>query len=327
MKIWITGIAGTLGSTLASYLVDKGFTVAGNDIIRLREAWKIHDIQDRITYHWKSTIDMHENDLKDVDIVFDSGIGYADRPFGIKSPITNYMGNIMPSVVLSNILRRIDKPPTLIYPSSFNVYYGLQSNNGIREVTVSESSHITPSSEYGWSKASVELLYNSMHLEYNVPTIITTVGSEFGKKMRTDELVARLILDLIDVKKGIKKTIPLRSPESSRLWGYAMDIMPAYLKIIEHIQDYNGSRLFLAGNKGDKIVTNIELLKIISGLMDIEDYEVKFESYEPGEMINNKPISFKMDASLSRAILGWQPSYTLEQGLKEVIHYFRGQYE
>ena len=41
MKVFITGIAGVLGSNLANFLVSKGYKVVGNDIIRKEEAWRL----------------------------------------------------------------------------------------------------------------------------------------------------------------------------------------------------------------------------------------------------------------------------------------------
>ncbi len=318
MKVWITGIAGTLGSTLASYLLEgtNDIIVSGNDIVRPREAWRLTDIMRYIKYYWKSTVDLTERDLWDVDVIIDCGIGFADRPFGINSPVQNFIGNLVPAVELSRLLISMDNPPTLIYPSSFNVYYGLHG-------TYNEQSPLSPTSEYGWTKASVEMLYMAMHKQYGIPVIITTVGSEFGKKMRTDELVARLILDMIDIKKNNKKRlIQLRSPLSRRLWGYAMDIMPAYLKIIRNRHEFDGMRLFLAGNKGDKIVSNTELTYIIADLMGLPDLDVVGTDYEPGELVDGKPVDFNMDATFTRQLLQWKPAHTLEEGLAEVIEYF-----
>lgn len=90
------------------------------------------------------------------DLVFDCAIGFADRPFGSESPQNTTLSNVIPSLTLLEKARRLDKRPMIIYPSSFNALYGLGN-----DVIISEDSLPLPTSIYGWTKASVELLFRT----------------------------------------------------------------------------------------------------------------------------------------------------------------------
>lgn len=306
-----------LGSSLAELLVSKGYDVVCVDIVRKEEAWRLKDVIDKVKYIWKSSVDLTQDDIRDVNIIVDCGLAVADRPLGDASPVHTVLGNIMPALRLLELARRVEPKPVMIYPSSFNALY--------RHVgaVFKEDTPVAPASIYGWTKAAVEELYRVYHVAYGVPVIITRVGSCFGPKGRSDELPHRLIIACLC---GAKRFY-LRSPYSKRLWTYMKDALRFYEKLFERLssgdRDLIGKTLHLAGNRGDKIVTNVELAELIKRLTGREDMEIVPGEYEPGELIYGRPVDFMVDSSYTRRLLNWEPVYTLEEGLAETIEWFR----
>lgn len=311
MKIFITGIAGTLGSALTGLFLEKGFEVKGNDIVRIDEAWKIHKVKNQIEYLWKSSLDLYESDLGGADMIFDCGLAFADRPLGNANPTHTLIGNLMPPVRILEIVRRMKKKPIVVYPSSFNTLYGYPSGTVFTEKMMP-----FPSSQYGWSKAAAELLYLTYCKAYKLPIIVCRVGSAYGQRMRTDELVGKLIIYSLQ-----GRDFYLRSPLAKRLWTYAKDVLFFYDKLVSSPEQFIGKILLCAGNVGDRIITNLELAKIITGLTK-SSIKITEGEYESGEMIDGKPINFLIDASYTRESLDWNPKYTIEEGLKETIEWF-----
>jgi nucleoside-diphosphate-sugar epimerase len=318
MKILVTGGAGVLGSNIASLGVKLGHEVKVIDIVRAEEAWRLQEIMGEIMYIWKSTNDINKDDLKNIDIIFDCAIGSADRPFGSFSPYHATYGNLIPPLHLLEAVRRIEnkKRPLLIYPSSFNALYGYGNEK------YSENLLPNPTSLYGWTKASAELLYLTYHRAYGIPVIITRTASAFGPKGRSDELPHKLIIYSL---KGSKEFY-LRSPKAKRLWTYVKDILIFYEKLLRHIEnspnELNGMILHVAGNKGDEIIENLKLAEKIKKLTNTDMGIINGE-YEPGEMVNGNPISFNIEYLTTRKILKWVPKYTIEEGLKETINWFK----
>jgi dTDP-glucose 4,6-dehydratase len=194
--------------------------------------------------------------------------------------------------------------------SSFNALYG---HTG---ATFTEKTLPLPSNLYGLTKACAESLYYIYHKAYEVPIIITRTGSAFGPRMRSDELPARLIIH------GLKgRTFTLRSPQAKRLWTYSKDVLNFYDKLLEKINNCVGLTLHSCGNLGDKIVSNVELATIIKHF--IPELNWVLGDYEPGELVNGQPISFSVDSTLTRKLLNWKPQYTLEDGLKETVNWFK----
>ncbi len=322
-NVLITGGNGVLGSSLARAFLSKGNNVIVTEIVRKNESWRLQalNVLDQVQYLWRSSVDLRPNDLKEVDLIIDTAIGFPDRPFCSDSPKSAMEMNIGPALGLLESVRRLDRKPLVIYPSSFNSLYG-------RTGIYSESTPTDPSSVYGWTKASVEQLYWAYHHSFGIPIIITRVGSGYGEMMRTDELVAKLIISALR-----REIFVMKSPNSRRLWTYLGDVISAYLRIADLCEygrsmnlaetlDRNNQVISIAGNRFDKIVTNLELVKIIKDITNGYPEVATVEEYEPGELVNGDPVHFEFDGELSRKLLGWSPRFSLEEGLRNTFEWF-----
>lgn len=301
MRVHITGIAGTLGSLMAETLLDKGFEISGNDIVRPAEAWRLDRTIDKIKYSWQSTTDLQHIDA---DVVVDAGLSVADRDFGINSPYFTAQGNLAPVIRLAEIARR-DKF-LIIYPSSFNTLYGY--NGGV----FSEKQMPFPTSAYGWSKAAAELLYLAYSKSFGVRVVITRVGSAFGKRMRPTELISNLILHALN-----NQNFRLMSPHAHRLWTFSEDVAEFYVKLLENLDEFEGRVLHCAGNAKNEILENLEVARRVKMLSN-SDFSITEAEYEHGEIVNGKPIEFTAEESS----IGWRPRHTFDEGLKETLDWF-----
>ena len=176
MKVWITGIAGVLGSSLASRLKERGFDVEGNDIVKPNDAWRLKG--SNIKWHWKATEDLSLDDIQNVDAIFDAGIAAPDRPLGTNSPKYVLINNLMPPMSLLELVRHSKRNIWVNYPSSFNSLYGWIFKG---DAKFNEELATFPTSVYGWSKASAESLYLTYHFTYKFPVTVIRTGSEFGE--------------------------------------------------------------------------------------------------------------------------------------------------
>ena len=118
MKIFLCGIAGVLGSTLAKHFIDKEHEVSGNDKVRIEEAWRLEGYKDKLSYLWKSSTDLKYLDIANADVLIDCALESADRPFGINSPITTLLGNILAPLGVLETVRKL-KDDNLKVPVEF----------------------------------------------------------------------------------------------------------------------------------------------------------------------------------------------------------------
>jgi len=145
------------------------------------------------------------------------------------------------------------------------------------------------------------------------------VGSSYGPKMRSDELIARMIIFALKKRKFI-----VRSPYAERIWTYSKDVMAFYDRLLSVVEKLGskiiGKRLICAGNKEDEPITNIKLAELMNRMIGLEYEEGE---YEPGEVVNGKPVRFIFYANWTRDLLNWKPKYSLEEGLRETIEWFK----
>lgn len=311
MKILVVGAAGVVGSALTERFLKMGMTVDCLDPCRIDEAWRLNNVRDKINYLWKASNDLLRDDIRGVDVIVDAGLGVADRPLGNTSPTYTVMTNIYPSLHILDTVSKLNQTemPIVIYPSSFNTLYGNPPGSRYTPKMLPN-----PSSVYGWTKAAVELLYMSYHRSHKVPCVITRVGSGYGARMRSDELPARLVLNTLQ-----GKDILLRSPEAKRMWTYGEDIIDFYEKLVNDLKPYVGQTLHCAGNADNQIVTNMTLAKLVADIANRDDINIIPSSYEAGELINGKPISFEIDGDFSL----WKPRFTLRDGMTKTLNWFK----
>lgn len=300
-----------------------GDEVVVTDITRIDECWRLIEkgIMDQVEYRWKASQDISRDDLDEIDLVVDCAIGFPDRPFGSRSPRSAIDANLDPAVGLLESLRKLSVPPPVIYPSSFNALYGTR---GLYD----ENTQANPTSIYGWTKAAVEQLYRTYHYSFGIPVIITRVGSSYGEMMRTDELIAKIIMSNLQ-----NREFSLRSPYSKRLWTYLGDVISLYEAMIKksdygHDTDFineiesRNSIINVAGNAGDQILNNLEIANLIGEVMDSTSTVTLNNYYEPGEMIDGRPVEFSINAEWSRKLIGKTPEHTLREGIKRTVDWF-----
>ena len=311
VRILVTGAAGVIGSALCDRFAGDGYAVRGVDVCRPDEAWRLAGSRDRIEYVWKATNDMVCDDLAGVDVAIDCGLGVADRPFGSASPSYTAAANVLPPLRLLEIAGRMGPSaaaPILVYPSSFNTLYGHPPGS-----RYSAGMQPLPSSLYGWTKAAVELLYSSYHRSHGVRCVVTRVGSGYGARMRSDEFPARLALNAL---RG--RPVTVRSPGAKRLWTYGEDVVEFYSRLVEEAAEYDGQTLHCAGNADGRIVDNMELARLVRKISG-RDMEISEGEYEPGEIVDGRPISFEVEGGAPL----WSPRFTLEEGMRRTFAWFR----
>jgi nucleoside-diphosphate-sugar epimerase/intein/homing endonuclease len=245
MRVHITGVAGVLGSYLAELFTKMGFLVQGNDIARIDEAWRLKGVRDSIRYIWKATQDLTQEDLAGVDLIIDAGLMVADRPMGTSSPEFTTLGNLLPPLRLLELVRRMPNNPFLIYPSSFNSLYGHPPGTTFTEDTLPN-----PSTVYGWTKGSSELLYLAYHKSFGVKAIITRIGSSYGERGRCYDEKTEILTN-----EGWKKFSELRGDELVyTLNPETMEIVLQPIKRI-YVYDYDGEMYHIHNSFIDLIVT------------------------------------------------------------------------
>ena len=170
MKIFITGIAGFLGSHLAKRMINLGHEVIGNDTLILGEKDNVHK---NVTFYQTDCCDFDQINkiLNKVDIVYHCA-ATAHEGLSVFSPnfITKNIYQASVSVITAAIKNNVKR---FVYCSSMARY-------GDQKAPFSEDMVTKPVDPYGIAKVAAEdtlkLLSNVHGMEYNIAIPHNIVG-------------------------------------------------------------------------------------------------------------------------------------------------------
>lgn len=196
----------------------------------------------------------------------------------------------------------------LLQVSTDEVYGHLTS---VKDAPWTEESYPCARNPYSASKLAAEnLLYaaNQTHgLKYN----ITRASNTYAGRQPPRNLVPRIIISLLHGDE-----IPIHGDGSNlREWLYVSDHISAIIKVLEEgvsDQTYNvGSGIEF---------TNLEMVAAISRIVGVEP-KIRLIPDRKGH-----DLRYFLNCDKLKSI-GWSPSFTFEQGMKETVDWYKANYE
>jgi CDP-glucose 4,6-dehydratase len=315
-NVLVTGAEGFIGSNIATTLCDKGARVS--TIVRdLKKETPLNRIDK------KSQVNRIRGDLVrfedcertineyDIDFCFHVAaqalVGPASR-----SPLSTFESNIKGTW---NVLEACRLHPQVkgIVVASSDKAYGQQ-----KKLPYTEDSPLDGYYPYDASKACTEILARCYYKTYKLPLAITRCANIYGPgDLNESRIIPDAIMTLLR-----KVELTIRSDGTpERDYMYVKDAVSAYLTLAENLgkEGVCGS----AFNFGTgKPISVIELFKRIAKAMGVE------KSASPPKILGSAKHEIDrqyLDSSRAKKVLGWEPRYTLDSGLKESIEWYRAE--
>ncbi len=174
-----------------------------------------------------------------------------------------------------------------------------------------ENSSYKPSSPYSASKAAADHLVRAYARTYKLPVTITNCANNLGPYMYPEKLIPLAITNLLEGKK-----IPIYKPGNQvREWLHVSDHCSAIDLILQ--KGKVGETYFVGPNNPE--LTNLEVIKKLLAIMELPEDRIEFVADRPGH-----DQRYAMSHEKIAAELGWQPKYNLDQTLKEVVEWYKG---
>ncbi len=306
MKVLITGGAGFMGSNFIRYALkehpdwyitnfDK-LTYAGN-------LDNLQDIQKNPRYEFvKGDIadDRFVNDVmrgKNLVVNF-AAETHVDR--SILDPKTFIQTDVVGTYTLLEA-SKTHKVGLYVQVSTDEVYGSLLNGK------FTEQSPFEPNSPYAASKAAGDHLCRAYTVTYKMPIIITHSVNFYGPYQYPEKVIPLFITNLLEGKK-----VPLYGDGSNRReWIYMEDYCSGLNTIIKKGspgETYNIS----SGHE----ISNLELTKKLLDLLAKDASSIESVSDRPGH-----DFRYALDSSKLQK-LGWSPSYSFDQGLKQTVDWY-----
>jgi GDPmannose 4,6-dehydratase len=309
----VTGITGQDGAYLAQLLLDNGYKVYGAQRRNTGLShWRLDrlGITDDVEF-----VDFELNEMSNIQRVLDKTApdeiyNLAAQSFvhlSFEQPIytsdCNYMG---PSRILEAMRTLHMEDDTKFYQAGTSEMFGK-----VQDVPQSETTPFYPRSPYGVAKLAAYWMTVNYRESYDM---FACNGILFNHEspLRGEEFVTRkLVRNLVAVKNGDKEFVEMGNMDAKRDWGHAKDYV-------------EGMYLMMQQDKADDYVLSMEETHTVREFaqivcnhlhLNIDDViKINPKFIRPAEVDLLMGDSFK-----ARVDLEWNPKYTLDTMIEEMI--------
>ncbi len=175
---------------------------------------------------------------------------------------------------------------------------------------LNEDSILQPNSPYAVSKVAADMYLRYMHKAYGFPVTVMRPFNTYGRTDNTHFFIERTITQMLS-----RDEVILGAPDAIRDWVYIDDHVDAYIKALGKEKAIGEAIQICTGNG----YSTKKTAEMIAKLTDFGG-SIRWNS------MPDRPIDAKIlrgDNSKAKKILGWRPRYSLEEGLRKCIDYWR----
>lgn len=127
----------------------------------------------------------------------------------------------------------------------------------------------------------------------------------------TNFVTHKVVKGAVEIKKGIKDKLILGNLDSSRDWGHSYD----YVRAIHMIMNYDNPRDWIVATGESRTIRELCDYTFSSLGLNYEDYVVQDARFMRPEELRY----LRGDSSEIRNTLGWNPTYTFESMIDQMI--------
>jgi len=317
---FITGISGQDGSYLAEYLLELGYKVTG--IIRRNS---VAENQDHRLLKLASDIELAYGDLSDNSSLINALVKFkpdeiynlaAQSHVRISSEIPQFTVQVN-AIGALNMLEayRLTCPNSLYYQASSSEMFGQNiDSDGFQR----ESTKMDPVSPYGCAKL---FAYNLTRHYRNAYKLHATNGILFNHespRRGSNFVTNKVVIGAIAILNGKQKILEMGNLDSYRDWGHSYDYVRAMHLIINNPEP---SDFVVATGHSHSVRELCDYVFSKLGL-DYKKYVVQNSKFLRPEELR----VLKGDSSKIRTQLKWEPTYSFEMLLDEMIEYWKKSY-
>ena len=323
--ILVTGGAGFIGSNFIQYILAQApscalilnldlLTYAGN-LENLKEAENDHryrfirgDVRDA------ALVDRIFQEYDIDTVVHFAAESHVDR--SIVDPQIFLTTNILGTQTLLDAakkhwsLRPEDKhcreyrPGVKYLQVSTDEVYGALGKTGM----FTETTPLSPNSPYSASKASADLFVRAYHETFGLPVNITRCSNNYGPYQFPEKLIPLMIHNAQQ-----NKPLPVYGDGMQvRDWLHVSDHCSAIYTVLQKGKD---GEIYNIGGNNEK--ANIDIVSLILAELDRPESLIQHVADRPGH-----DRRYAIDNTKITTQLGWKPSYTFEQGIRETIAWY-----
>ncbi len=323
MKAFITGITGMVGSHLSEFLLEEtDWEIHG--LIRWRSP--LDNIEKLISnINKKDRVFLHYGDLRDsqsIDKIIDTiqpdytfhlaAQSYPKTSFD--APLDTYATNISGTSSLLEALKKYSRDSIIHVCASSEVFGRVPKD----KLPINEECSFHPASPYAISKIGTDMIGRFYAEAYGMKVMTTRMFTHTGPRRGDVFAESTFAKQIAMAEKGIiKPTIKVGNLDSMRTIADVRDAVRAYFMLVT-INPISGEYYNIGGTHSCKIE------QILNDLIDLSTIKEKIVIEQDPERL--RPIDADLqipDTSKFKKHTGWEPKYSYEQTISDLLNYWR----
>ena len=317
----ITGINGQDGSYLAETLLDKGYEVWGTV--------KRNSVAENQTSRLDTTYDRIKHNLQYVDMTDLASLirivkeAQPDEIYNLAAqshvrisfdqPIYTVNTTGVGSLNLLEAVRMV-KPDTKVYQASSSEMFGNQlDDDGFQR----ETTPMHPVSPYGCAKVFAYNISRNYRNSYDMFVSNGILFNHESPRRGSNFVSNKIVKTAVEIQKGLRDELRLGNLNATRDWGHAKDYVEAMWIIL---QQEKADDFVCATGISHSVGDMVEYVFGKLG-MDWTKYVKKDPKYFRPEELED----LKGDSTKLRELTGWEPKYSFETLLDEMIEFWKNE--
>lgn len=315
-KAFITGINGQDGSYLTEHLLSLGYEVHGivrRNSVPEHQQSRIESIKHKIHVYYGDVLDQTGLqkllDKIQPDEIYNLA---AQSHVRISFDVPEFTLQTNSNGVL-NMLEayRRSCPNSKFYQASSSEMFG---NSVDEDGFQRETTPMTPVSPYGCSKLSAYSLVRNYRRAYGLHAVNGILFNHESPRRGSNFVTNKVVKTAVEIKYGLKDQLVVGNMDSFRDWGHSKDYVKAMHLLLnsDTPDDYVISTM-----KTYSVREMIEYVFTKLGL-DYTQYVVQDQEFMRPEELKY----LKGDSTKARKEFGWEPEYTFEMLMDEMIEHW-----
>lgn len=313
MKILVTGGAGFIGSNFLHYMVEK---YPNYQFVCLDALTYAGNYENLLSIIGKTNFKFLKGDIRNIGFIdelfknesFDMVVNFAAESHvdnSIKNPNIFADTNILGTMVLMNASKKYGVKR--YHQISTDEVYGDLPLNKL-DLKFTEKTPLHASSPYSASKAGADLQVLAYARTFKLPITISRCSNNYGPYQFPEKLIPLVISKAMN-----NENIPVYGTGNNvRDWIHVKDHNIG-VDIILHCG--KEGEIYNLGGHSEK--TNLEVVKTILKQLNKPEKLITYVTDRPGH-----DKRYAIDSTKAESELGWNLTYTFEEGIKETVDWY-----
>ena len=316
----ITGISGQDGSYLSEYLLSLNYEVHGivrRHSVAENQSMRLNNFIDKVHLHYADITDVHSlrtvfEKVKPDEVYNLAAMSHVRISFDV--PAYTIETNSLGVLNVLEMVRTIVPNAKFYQASSSEMFGNSVEEDGFQKL----KTPMNPVSPYGCSKLLGYNLTRHYRKAYNLHTCNGILFNHESPRRGTNFVTNKVVKTAVEIKYGKADKLELGNLDSYRDWGHSKD----YVRAMHMIVNNKTPDDFIVAT--GKTYSVREMCQYVFKRLHLnyEDYVVQNPQYIRPEELRY----LKGDASKVIEELGWEPTYTFESMLDEMIEYWSADY-